>query len=66
MFDACLKYEDDTIKFDFDNPGEEEPGDGTSGNGGRDTKVDFGNEESMMIELPPVQEGDFGISKEQN
>lgn len=23
-FDACLKYEDDTIKFDFDNPGETE------------------------------------------
>ena len=66
VFDTCLKYEDDTIKFDFDNPGEEESVDGTSGNGGRDTKVDFGNEESMMIELPPVQEGDFGISKEQN
>lgn len=25
VFDTCLKYEDDTIKFDFDNPGEEEP-----------------------------------------
>jgi DNA topoisomerase-3 len=25
VFDACLKYEDDTIKFDFDNPGEPEP-----------------------------------------
>ncbi|MGN1157804.1 MAG: topoisomerase C-terminal repeat-containing protein [Agathobacter sp.] len=23
VFDTCLKYEDDTIKFDFDNPGEE-------------------------------------------
>ena len=22
IFDTCLKYEDDTIKFDFDNPGE--------------------------------------------
>ena len=22
VFDTCLKYEDDTIKFDFDNPGE--------------------------------------------
>ena len=25
VFDTCLKYEDDTIKFDFDNPGEAEP-----------------------------------------
>ena len=25
VFDTCLKYEDDTIKFDFDKPGEEEP-----------------------------------------
>ena len=24
VFDTCLKYEDDTIKFDFDNPGEED------------------------------------------
>ena len=24
VFDTCLKYEDDTIKFDFENPGEEE------------------------------------------
>ena len=24
QFDACLKYEDDTIKFDFENPGEED------------------------------------------
>ena len=22
MFDTCLKYEDEQIKFDFDNPGE--------------------------------------------
>ena len=66
VFDTCLKYEDDTIKFDFDNPGEEESGDGTSGNGGRDTKVDFGNEESMMIELPPITEENPGISEEQN
>jgi DNA topoisomerase-3 len=22
VFDTCLKFEDDTIKFDFDNPGE--------------------------------------------
>jgi DNA topoisomerase-3 len=24
VFDTCLKYEDDQIKFDFDNPGEPE------------------------------------------
>ena len=27
VFDTCLKYEDDTIKFDFNNPGEEEKSD---------------------------------------
>ena len=53
VFDTCLKYEDDTIKFDFDNPGEEEPGENSTP---KDNKVDFSNEESMMIELPPVEE----------
>ena len=43
VFDTCLKYEDDTIKFDFDNPGEEEP---------KDNQVDLNNPDSMMIELP--------------
>ena len=43
VFDTCLKYEDDTIKFDFDNPGEEEA---------RDNQVDLSNPESMLIELP--------------
>ena len=60
VFDTCLKYEDDTIKFDFDNPGEEEPGTDGQGSAGtrqeRDNRVDFSNEESMMIELPPVPE----------
>lgn len=27
VFDTCLKYEDETIKFDFDNPGEKEEND---------------------------------------
>ena len=45
VFDTCLKYEDDTIKFDFDNPGEEEP---------KDNQVDLNNPDSMMIELPPA------------
>lgn len=44
VFDTCLKYEDDTIKFDFDNPGEEEV---------RDNQVDLSNPDSMMVELPP-------------
>ena len=61
VFDSCLKYEDDTIKFDFDNPGEEEPDTGSSQ---KDTKVDFSNEESMMIELPPVSETDSVLSEE--
>ena len=26
VFDTCLKYEDDQIRFDFENPGEEESG----------------------------------------
>ncbi len=65
VFDSCLKYEDDNIKFDFDNPGEEEPGTGSSGVGStRDTKVDFGNEDSMMIELPPVPEDNTGDAEE--
>ena len=62
VFDACLKYEDDTIKFDFDNPGED---DGTSQEQ-RDTKVDFLDADSMLIDLPElpeeekkVDEGDF-------
>ena len=25
VFDTCLKYEDDQIKFDFNNPGETDP-----------------------------------------
>ena len=25
-FDSCLKYEDEKISFDFDNPGEKETG----------------------------------------
>ncbi|MBQ2901695.1 MAG: topoisomerase C-terminal repeat-containing protein [Agathobacter sp.] len=45
VFDTCLKYEDDTIKFDFENPGEEEP---------KDNQVDLNNPDSMMIELPPA------------
>ncbi len=51
VFDTCLKYEEDTIKFDFDNPGEaskEAFGQGS----GADTKVDF-SDDSMIIELPP-------------
>ena len=62
VFDACLKYEDDTIKFDFDNPGED---DGTFQEQ-RDTKVDFLDADSMLIDLPElpekekkVDEGDF-------
>jgi len=48
VFDTCLKYEDDTIKFDFDNPGAEEAE--------KDNQVDFSNPDSMMIELPPAPE----------
>lgn len=48
VFDTCLKYEDDTIKFDFDNPGVEEAE--------KDNQVDFSNPDSMMIELPPAPE----------
>ena len=44
VFDTCLKFEDDTIKFDFDNPGEEEK---------QDNQLDLDNPDSMMIELPP-------------
>lgn len=62
VFDTCLKYEDDTIKFDFDNPGED---DGQSENK-RDTKVDFSDSDSMLIDLPEppsdekkVDEDDF-------
>ncbi len=55
VFDTCLKYEEDSIKFDFDNPGEDsaerQPAD-------RDSKVDFSDENSMLIELPPIQEAD--------
>ena len=50
VFDTCLKYEDDTIKFDFDNPGEDE---GQSE--ARDTKVDFSNENDMIIDLPAYE-----------
>lgn len=52
VFDACLKYEDDTIKFDFDNPGEDDG----QGNGKRDTELDLNNSDAMMIELPPEPE----------
>lgn len=52
VFDTCLKYEDDTIKFDFDNPGETNPEEEHK----RDTQVDFSNPDSMMIELPPMPE----------
>ncbi len=48
VFDTCLKYEDDTIKFDFDNPGEEETT--------LDNQLDLSNPDSMMIELPPIPE----------
>ena len=48
VFDTCLKFEDDTIKFDFDNPGEDE--------GGKDNQLNLDNPESMMIELPPPPE----------
>ena len=47
IFDTCLKYEEDTIKFDFDNPGEEEK---------QDNQLDFNNPEEMLVELPPVFE----------
>ncbi|MBR3811191.1 MAG: topoisomerase C-terminal repeat-containing protein [Agathobacter sp.] len=50
VFDTCLKFEDDTIKFDFDNPGESNPEEEQK----RDTQVDFNNPDSMMIELPPM------------
>lgn len=59
VFDTCLKYEDDTIKFDFDNPGEEEAE--------KDNQVDLSNPDSMMIELPPVpdeKEVDDGNSQQ--
>ena len=48
VFDTCLKYEDETIKFDFENPGEEEEK--------KDNQLDLSNPDSMMIELPPVPE----------
>ena len=47
VFDTCLKYEEDTIKFDFDNPGEEVQ---------NNNQIDLSNPESMMIELPPIPE----------
>jgi len=59
VFDTCLKYEDDTIKFDFDNPGEEEAE--------KDNQVDLSNPDSMMIELPPIpdeKEVDDGNSQQ--
>ena len=31
IFDACLKFEDDRISFDFDNPGSASSGSGSSG-----------------------------------
>ena len=49
VFDTCLKYEDDTIKFDFENPGEEES------SAESDSRVDFSNEASMLVEIPPIE-----------
>jgi len=46
MFDTCLKYEDEMIKFDFDNPGEEEEK--------KDNQLDLSNPDAMMVELPPI------------
>ena len=48
VFDTCLKYEDETIKFDFENPGEEEEK--------KDNQLDLSNPDSMMVELPPIPE----------
>ena len=48
VFDTCLKYEDETIKFDFENPGEEEEK--------KDNQLDLSNPDSMMVELPPLLE----------
>ena len=48
VFDTCLKYEDETIKFDFDNPGEEEEK--------KDNQLDLSNPDEMMVELPPIPE----------
>ncbi len=62
VFDTCLKYEDDTIKFDFDNPGEDETGMGASE---KDSRVDFSNEESMIVELPPIPENVDNDANEQ-
>ncbi len=47
VFDTCLKFEDDTIRFDFDNPGEEEEA---------DNRLNLDNPDSMMIELPKAPE----------
>ncbi|MBR2045500.1 MAG: topoisomerase C-terminal repeat-containing protein [Agathobacter sp.] len=46
VFDACLKYEDDTIKFDFDNPGEDDDK--------KDNQLDLSNPDAMLVELPPI------------
>ena len=59
VFDTCLKYEDDTIKFDFDNPGEEDPS--VVSDDKKDNKVDFSDEASMLIELPPIENTEEGI-----
>ncbi len=48
IFDTCLKYEDEIIKFDFDNPGEEEEK--------KDNQLDLSNPDAMMVELPPMPE----------
>ncbi len=50
VFDTCLKYEDDTIKFDFDNPGEE--GDKEAE---KNHRIDFTDESANLIELPSVE-----------
>lgn len=40
VFDTCLKYVDDTIQFDFDNPGESDSTKGAE-HGATDAKLDF-------------------------
>jgi DNA topoisomerase-3 len=40
LFDTCLKYEDDQIKFDFDNPGQVPEQENRGGN-------DSGNSENQ-------------------
>lgn len=56
VFDACLKFEDDRIQFDFDNPGESAAGSGDSVTGeGKSSDagvIDFGAiDEAQMQEI---------------